>query len=493
MYLLKISKCNKLHGFLFIVLTFFPSCAQENGFTDQSIGRLQGDMTGEVTPTSAILQTRLTATMKDETGDIPGRSGVARFEITEDSLFSQSWYTDWMKAAPASDYIVKSVVQRLEPDTRYYYRVEWGENESHTQLGKVSTFRTLAGADIERATRFVVVTGMHYGRFRETERGKEADAHLGYPALVSILDRTPDFFVGTGDNVYYDHMPLVTSLSGMRKKWHEQFAQNRYHDLFASVPTYWEKDDHDLRYDDCDSTDTPKRPDSVLPLPTFEDGLKIFREQLPIVDPQDENSVTYRTHRVSKLLQIWLLEGRDYRSPNLMPDGPDKTMWGVEQREWLKQTLLSSDATFKVIISPTPMIGPDDLRKKDNHTNIGGFKYEGSAFFQWAYDQEFLNKGLYVVCGDRHWQYHSRHPLGFEEFSSGALVDGNARLGVVPGDPNSTDPDQTIEQLFTSPEPSGGFLEVQVEPANGEEKATIGFHYYDENGEELYAVTRISQ
>ena len=30
------------------------------------------------------------------------------------------------------------------------------------------------------------------------------DKHLGYPALVSILKVKPDFFVGTGDNVYYD-------------------------------------------------------------------------------------------------------------------------------------------------------------------------------------------------------------------------------------------------------------------------------------------------
>ncbi|MDB6006750.1 MAG: hypothetical protein JWR15_3737, partial [Prosthecobacter sp.] len=26
-------------------------------------------------------------------------------------------------------------------------------------------------------------------------------------------------------------------------------------------------------------------------------------------------------------------DGRDYRSPNKMPDGPDKTIWGAEQKE----------------------------------------------------------------------------------------------------------------------------------------------------------------
>jgi alkaline phosphatase/alkaline phosphatase D len=273
----------------------------------------------------------------------------------------------------------------------------------------------------------------------------------------------------------------------MRKKWHEQFAQQRYHDLFAEVPTYWEKDDHDLRYDDCDSTDTPRSLDTRLPLPTFGEGQRLFREQLPLGDPDDPTVRPYRTHRVSMDMQIWLLEGRDFRSPNLMADGPEKTLWGIEQRAWLQETLLASDATFKIIVSPTPLVGPDDLRKKDNHTNLGGFRYEGDAFFTWAEANGFLEKGLYIVCGDRHWQYHAVHPTGFEEFSSGALVDGNARLGVAPGDPQGTDPQAQIQQRFVSPEPSGGFLEVEVVPGD---PAILRFNFFDENGDLLYAAEK---
>ena len=423
-----------------------------------SIGHLQGEMAGEVSERRVVLQSRLTALAVDADGEVKGRTGFARFEISEFADFSASMYTSWIEASPESDYIVKTQVDGLTPGTRYHYRLAWGADSMHTWIGEPRTFKTHAGAAGEDSTRFVVVTGMHYGRFRESPRGQAPDAALGYPALVSILNLQPDFFIGTGDNVYYDHMPEVFDVAGMRKKWHEQFVQQRYIDLFAQVPTYWEKDDHDLRYDDCDSTDTPKNPERVQPLPLWSDGLRIFREQLPLADPSDLTFLPYRTYRVSKDLQIWLTEGRDFRSPNLTPDGPDKTMWGIAQRNWLKATLLASDATFKVIVSPTPMVGPDDLRKKDNHTNVGGFRYEGDAFFAWAEENGFLEKGLYFVCGDRHWQYHARHPSGFEEFSSGALVDGNARLGVAPGDPQGTDPEAQIEQYFTSPEPSGGFF-----------------------------------
>jgi len=75
-------------------------------------------------------------------------------------------------------------------------------------------------------------------------------------ALKTILDMQPDFFVATGDNVYYDH-PTETAAQTqqqLRKKWHPQFAQPRYIELFAQIPTYWEKDDHNYRYNDCNNT-----------------------------------------------------------------------------------------------------------------------------------------------------------------------------------------------------------------------------------------------
>ena len=44
-------------------------------------------------------------------------------------------------------------------------------------------------------------------------------------------------------------------------------------------------------------------------------------------------------------------EGRDFRSPNKMADGPDKTIWGAEQKAWFKRTVKESDATWKVLDS----------------------------------------------------------------------------------------------------------------------------------------------
>jgi alkaline phosphatase/alkaline phosphatase D len=466
----------------------------------------QGEMAGEVTQDSVILQARLTKNGKVRSGDVEGRPGLAAFALSTGEEFADAYRTRWIIASPDGDHIVKTQVTGLEPSTRYYYRLLSGPDVDSLAAGPTGTFRTLDAEGTAREIRFVAVTGLNQFAFQATTLKDMAfrERALGFPALATIASHQPDFFVATGDSVYYD-TPFLgrgKERDGMRAKWHRQFATPRFAALFQHVPAYWEKDDHDYRYDDADPYGSFE--------PSAELGAEIFLEQVPVVDPNDENPRTYRTHRINDLLQIWLLEGRDYRDPNTVAAGPEKTLWGTEQKEWLKRTLLESDATFKILVSPTPMIGPDDNFKgvqggflapyfggrplgqgddgikRDNHTNPHGFRDEGDAFFDWLSANGFLDKSLYIVCGDRHWQYHSIHPEGFEEFSVGAVVDANSRLGRKPGDPESTDPEGLIYQPYLQEERSGGFLEVTVRPPTEEQPATAEFAFYDEKGTLLY-------
>ena len=451
----------------------------------------QGEIAGEVTTTSVILQSRLTSKAGLVAGDLPGMDGVARFEVSTSPEFSDPIGTDWLQAVAAGDHIVKVKVDGLTPGTEYLYRVVYGPDPDHTEVGATRSFTTHAGAAAEARTSFTVVTGMNYHQFYNNPNRAYTgpDKELGYPGLASMLALEPDFFVATGDNVYYD-TPFegrADTAPAMRKKWHEQFGRQRFIDFFSRTPTYWEKDDHDYRYNDCDNTS------DQAPLPDL--GRRIFLEQVPVVDPDDPNPVTYRTHRVSRDLQIWLSEGRDYRSANMAEPGPDKTLWGAEQLAWFKRTLAESDATFKILISPTPMVGPDDANqagrpaenhdplKRDNHSNPGGFRHERDELFAWLLENDFLDKNFYIVVGDRHWQYHSLDPNGFEEFSTGALIDANSRVGRPPGDPDSNDPDALVMQYYTYDEPTGGFLNIVVTPGD---PPTAEFRFHDEQGTLMY-------
>jgi alkaline phosphatase D len=279
------------------------------------------------------------------------------------------------------------------------------------------------------------------------------DRNLGYRALQAIAEQKPLFVVFAGDVVNYAGPPPGVDVASMRAIWHEQFALPRFAELFARTSTYWLKDDRDFRFEHADRTGAR--------LPSAELGARIFREQVPVVAPNETDAPGWRTHRVSADVQIWLLESRDHRAPNASPDTPDKSMWGENQRTWLKQTLLASNAAWRVVLTPTPLVGPDHNDQTDNHTSVGGFRSEGEAFLAWAADQGLPERGLVLVAGGRRWQYHSIHPSGVHELSPGPLHDQNLTRGIRPGGFRSTDPDGLIVQPFMEDD-TGGFLRIDV-------------------------------
>jgi alkaline phosphatase D len=466
-------------GLVIVALSVSPLVAQP-----AELHLAQGILAGEVTQTTAILQTRLTAVPTLTAGDVAGAAGTGQFEIAANESFRDARQTPWSTATPQGDFILKAQVDRLQPGTAYYYRVAYGPDQTRTRLSSVGRFKTLPTATAAAPVSFVLTSCLNYAFFREGTKGQPgyqgADRELGYPALDAVLRLQPDFCIIDGDAVYYDH-PVATRAKTqveLRRKWHEQYVQSRFVKLFARVPTYWSKDDHDYRMNDADSTGDYE--------PSHELGIATFREQVPVVNPATPIAVTYRTHRMGRDLQLWFVEGRDYRSPNAMADGPAKTIWGVEQREWLQRTLKESDATFKILVSPTPLIGPDDGSKKDNQVNPQGFRHEGEAFLAWLKENGIAPGQFYIVCGDRHWKYHSKHATGFEELSCGALNKENSRLGRAPGDPKSTDPKSDVQQFYTDATPSGGFLRVAVQPASGRAGARIEFTHHDDQGAKLY-------
>ena len=327
----------------------FPYC------TDSIQNQLffgQGVMVGEVTSSSAILQTRLTRSDTLENGDVPGKDGWIHFQWQLASENAPLQASPWIRASESTDHIVKYQLHHLEANERYrYWALSTNDtSESASIKSIVGVFRTCPGAAIRASTSLVVVTGMnyyffHYGRYDQSTAYQGRDKYLGFPALQSIKQKKPDYFIGTGDNVYFDHPAQknferavsrgdnpqpglfggreVLDEAGMRRKYHTQFVQPRFKQLFAKVGTYWEKDDHDYRVNDGD-------PFTDFPI-SHELGIKNFREQLPVVDIEDKTSKTYRTHRITRDVQCWFLEGRDYRDANDAEDGPEKSLWGLEQ------------------------------------------------------------------------------------------------------------------------------------------------------------------
>ena len=352
--------------------------------------------------------------------------------------------THWCAVDPERDYTCQFNLTGLRPNAKYQLRAE-------TPAGNVveGRFRTSPRDDRSERVVFTVSTGQAYP--------DQDAAGGGYRIYDSMLRLDPSFFVHTGDVVYYDRLAKTLPLA--RWHWARMYSLPTNVKFHRQVASYFIKDDHDTWMNDC----WPTRKTRFMGDFTFEQGLAVFREQVPMGDR------TWRSFQWGRDLQIWLVEGRDYRSPNTMPDGPDKTIWGREQKAWFKRTVQESNAAFRILISPTPIVGPDRTNKHDNHSNTD-FQYEGNEI------REFISKqkNMYVICGDRHWQYVSvDKDSGVREYSCGPA--SNKHAG------GWTNDQRYPEHRYLNV--TGGFLAVTVDRSQG--RPTVTFRHHTVDGDVL--------
>jgi alkaline phosphatase D len=377
-------------------------------------------------------------------GAVPGAGGEIRTRYRpEGGAWEQ---TAWEPVDPERDFTRQVRLSALHPDTRYELEVQARLPSREVSSTVSGGFRTAASPDHDARVVFTVVTGQD--SFRTRDRADGFEIHR------SMLDLEPSFFVHTGDIVYYDRRAKNVELA--RYHWQHAYSQPTAVEFHRQVASYFMKDDHDLWQDDCWPG---MEADNMFDF-TLEQGLALFPEQVPM------DQRTYRTVRWGRDLQVWLVEGRDFRSPNPAADGPEKTIWGPEQMAWFKETVAASDATFRVLISPTPIVGPDRSSKRDNHSNPN-FAHEGEEL------RAFMaaRKNMVVVCGDRHWQYASvAEDTGLREYSSGPHTD--AHSGGF-----SNDQRTPIHRFLRV---RGGFLSGTVDREKGAATLTIRFH--DVNG-----------
>ena len=209
------------------------------------------------------------------------------------------------------------------------------------------------------------------------------------------------------------------------------------------------KDDHDTVVNDSD-------PSSVYGELTFQQGIEIFKEQVPM------GELTYRRIRWGKDLEIWITENRDYRSVNKMKDSPSKTILGAEQKAWLKKTIVESDASFKFIVTPGPIVGPDKAKKNDNHSNPGFF-HEGEELRKFVPPRKISTLFAEIT----YWQYASIHPeYGIREFGCGP-INGEHLFGGAP---------KMNPKWHEFLNNRGGFLHVKISRENDLPKAILSWY-----------------
>lgn len=464
---MKVKIINIIIIYVLFPLIMFTSCSEDK----MHVYMANGIKIGEVTQNSVIIWTRLTKhpernvdglpfvkgkdkhvnppfeKLEEMEGSTPGTTGEVRISYQPDKKGSELKSMMWQSVQSERDFTKQFQLNDLLPGVKYSIIVEGraiGSNEVSCRVQ--GEFVTAPSKEDPAKVSFSVVTGQEYHRRDDSENG-----HKIYPVMQNLK---PNFFIHTGDIVYFDKpLPYALNIELARFKWNRIYSMPFQREFHKNVASYFIKDDHETLKDDC-------WPGQTYGDLTFEDGLKIFREQVPM------GTKTFRTIRWGKDLQIWLVEGRDFRSNNKIDDGPNKTIWGPEQKKWFFETVERSDATFRILISPTPIVGPDRVKKNDNHSNKG-FSHEGNEIRSFIGKQ----KNMFVVCGDRHWQYVSTDTkTGVKEYSCGPTTDMHA------GGFKENMRTEMHEYLKIK----GGFLSVTVERNNG--KPVVTFRHYGTDG-----------
>jgi len=320
----------------------------------------------------------------------------------------------------AADRTGKVALSGLEPGTRYRYKATQGGASAEGE------FVTAPAPDSETPVRFAWSGDLG-------SRGYCRGVTDGYPIFRAMARVPVDFFLFVGDTIYGDHVcdgPETVPGSGFVAKTLAQYhAKHRYNRADAALQAYFRQtavfaiwDDHEVVNDFSGSVE-----------PRMPTGRQAFLDYFPIVPPREEPGRLYRRFRWGRLLEVFILDTRQYRSANSDPDGPGKTMLGRAQRRWLVEGVSGSTALWKVVVTSVSLSVPTGRKVRDSwsNANVWGFPEEGGTGFAVERDAILRDlriggvKNLVFLATDVHHaeliRHHPTTEWSFHEFIAGPL------------------------------------------------------------------------
>ncbi|MDR7523630.1 MAG: alkaline phosphatase D family protein [Armatimonadota bacterium] len=344
-----------------------------------------GVAAGDVTQGAAVIWTRA-----------PGAGGL-RIEYGTDPGLAGAQTAGPLYPDAATDYTVKVDLRDLQPGRRYAYRVRAGDT-----IGPAGTFVTPPAPD--RPASLSLVWGADtYELFRP------------FHIFEAARSRTPDLFLFLGDTIYADLAPVrARTLEQYRQKYRTHRDDPSFQSFLASTATWAVWDDHEV----ANNFDSTHRRLAI--------GLQAFIEAWPIrTSPADPRRL-YRSVRWGRSAEIFILDTRQYRSPNPSPDGPDKTMLGRAQKQWLLDGLVRSTATVKIIASSVPL-------RYHSRDSWEGYTTERDEILRFLHDRRI--QPVLFLTADVHYAAWIRHPEGPYEAIAGPLGAFPARAAHAAGRP----------------------------------------------------------
>jgi alkaline phosphatase D len=448
---------------------YVDASAQQNNDTNFEI--THGIASGDVTDKSAIIWSRV--------NNQPAQMNV---EYDTNANFTDP-LSKTAQANSTTDFTAHAKLDNLQPDTQYYYRVwftgsELG-NDTNSSINndlsatpnaveqvEIGTFRTAPSSNLtSNSSDLSFIWSADLGGQNYCRNANDG----GYSVFKSMQSLDPDFFIANGDMIYADGAcpaqgPIFfnntnnqtitwTNIAGNFKSiadpsvdWNnitevksiflEHWKYNRndtyFKEFLRNVSMYSQWDDHEIINDfgskwlywNLFSIGREGYPNIV------KEGTDAFLYYSPLdIDnitsndtARDRDGHIYRSFNWGKNLDLFIIDARSYRSQNHIADTPDsnKTMLGDKQLEWLKQELINSNATWKVISSDVPIsiptgsntsiLGRDGWatgNETNNYSYYTGFERELTDLLGFIDEQDIRN--IVFITTDVHFPAFIRY------------------------------------------------------------------------------------
>jgi alkaline phosphatase D len=409
--------------------------ASDRAFAQQGFDRnpfTLGVASGDPSPTGVVLWTRLAPDPLVVGGGLPAEPYAVDFEVARDEEFHAIVRRGTTVALPDEAHSARVEVHGLGPQHEYFYRFRAGNAIS--PVGRTRT--TPPGNAMVPAVTFAFASCQNF-----------PDGY--FTPYADIAESDIDAVIHLGDYIYEGsardvraHLPRreIRTLDDYRIRHGQYKTDEHLQAAHAAHPWLVTWDDHEFDNNYADLDLDMDRDEAFIEIVRARRAAayQAYWEHMPLArarKPEGPDLQLYRRFHWGQQATFNVLDGRQYRSDQppatcSAPDpsgycpenlNPDRSMLGVQQREWLLEDLATTKARWNVIAQQTafaPWNQPTDETAPyfPRRDNWDGYIAERQRILDWIVEQRTSNP--VVLTGDSHRNWVRNVPPDFRSLDA---------------------------------------------------------------------------
>jgi alkaline phosphatase D len=345
------------------------------------------------------------------------RTTRLQLQVAKDRHFKNVVLEKTVTARKERDFTARTRVRGLQPAHEYFYRFHTKDKGS-----PIGQFRTAPPHDSNTPLRIAFLSCQSY----------EAGFYNAHAAIAKEPDL--DLVLHLGDYIYeshyypgprqdtsgFNHDGNVELLAEYRQKYSLYKSDPDLQAMHAAHNFVAVWDDHEVEDNYADGLASSHaepgftnngHPRRISIQERRANAYKAYFNYMPRIRFDGDRNRIYEHARIGRLVDLILTDERQYRSQQPCDDAqlvpcpdqqnPERTMLGIPQKSWFKQTLASSPQTWKVWANEVMLMGFQSAPQNGaNNDQWDGYAHERRELLDFVLANKVSN--LLPVTGDIH-------------------------------------------------------------------------------------------